>query len=156
MPAADDLVSRRGEYGQQLVDCLVDGGRVGVKVATPLLSRAAGDRGLQEAEDVARGELGMASLQRLGEALGVRLVEQPLELGVPGRASNRVAEVVAANCDMGVVDRRWNHVLLAQGREGGGDKSTCRGTDLGVGGHGAILRVASAPSRRVTRRSPLR
>jgi hypothetical protein len=38
----------------------------------------------------------MASLQWLGEALRVRLVEQPLELGVPGRASDRVAEVVAA------------------------------------------------------------
>lgn len=101
MPTADDLVGRRGEYGQQLVDCLVDSGRVGVKVATPLLARTAGDRRLQEAEDVARGELGMAPLKRLGEALRVRLVEQPLELGIPGGASDRVAEVVAADCDIG-------------------------------------------------------
>lgn len=43
----------------------------------------------------------MAPLKRLGEALRVRLVEQPLELGIPGGASDRVAEVVAADCDIG-------------------------------------------------------
>ena len=60
------------------------------------------------------------------------------------RASDRVAEVVAANCDIGVVDRRWDYALLAQGREGGGNEGACRGPDLGVGRHRAILRVEAA------------
>lgn len=98
MPAANDLVRRPAKHGQELVDRLLDRGRVGLEVP---IAWAAGDAGLEEAEYAGRRELGMRTRDRPGEALGIGVVELRLKGVVLGGGSDGVTEIVPADGDVG-------------------------------------------------------
>lgn len=84
-----------------------------------------------------------------GEAVGVSLVALALELVVLREAADRVAEVVAPDGDVRVVDRRRDDVLLAKRLERCGDECSCGVAELGSFGHADILRAALGRSTRV-------
>jgi len=91
---------------------------------------AACDAGLEEAEDVATRELGMATLQRFGEPIRIELVEPLLQVVVGRDGSGRVAEVVAADPHVRVEHGCRDHELLAECVKSAGNESTSGLSDV--------------------------
>jgi hypothetical protein len=112
--AADDLVGRRVENGDQFLDRFAGGVTVRVEVVLLVVvaePSTTSDGSLEEVEDVGARELGVATLQRLGKPVRVERVELSLELVIGGDAADRVAEVVAP------------HLHNRGGRRGSGEQT---------------------------------
>lgn len=81
----------------------------------------------------------MIALVRLGETVGVALVQQRLQFGELSQRHDAAAEVVAADRDVRVVTRRREHMLVSENGKRRGDKHLAAATEIGWVAHLDIM-----------------